>query len=380
MSDKIFRFLKEQRPDTPCLVVDLDVVAEKYRALEGLLPKIGIYYAVKANPAPAILSRLVTLGAGFDAASIQEIKSVMDAGGVPERISYGSTIKKQSEIAAAYALGIRLFAFDSQAELEKIAEAAPGSKVCCRIWVSDSGADWPLTRKFGCAFDMACDLMRQAGGLGVDPYGVMFHVGSQQTRPEQWDAAIATAKRLFERLRADGIFLKMLNLGGGLPANYRVEIPPIEAHTQRIKESVARHFSDSNSKNMPELMIEPGRYIVAEAGIIQSEIVLISRKAAQDKIRWVYLDIGKFGGLAETMNEAIEYSFHTPHDGEPVGPVILAGPTCDGVDILYEKAAYFLPLDLAIGDRVEIFSTGAYTTTYASVGFNGLPPLKAYYI
>ncbi len=380
MSDKIFRFLEEQRPATPCLVVDLDVVAWKYRALKGLLPKIGIYYAVKANPAPAVLSRLVKLGAGFDAASIQEIKSVMDAGGVPERISYGSTIKKRSEIAAAYALGIRLFAFDSQAELEKIAEAAPGSKVCCRIWVSESGADWPLTRKFGCAFDMACDLMRQAGDLGVDPYGVMFHVGSQQTKPEQWDPAIATAKRLFERLRADGISLKMLNLGGGLPANYRVEIPSIEVHTQSIKESVARHFLDSTSEKMPELMIEPGRYIVAEAGIIQSEVVLISRKAAQDEIRWVYLDIGKFGGLAETMNEAIEYSLRTPRDGAPVGPVILAGPTCDGIDILYEKAPYFLPLDLAIGDRIEIFSTGAYTTTYASVGFNGLPPLKTYYI
>ena len=361
-------------------MVDLDVVAGKYRALEGLLPKIGIYYAVKANPASAILSRLVKLGAGFDAASIQEIKSVMDAGGIPERISYGSTIKKRSEIAAAYALGIRLFAFDSQAELEKIAEAAPGSKVCCRIWVSERGADWPLTRKFGCTFDMACDLMRQAGGLGVDPYGVMFHVGSQQTRPEQWDAAIATAKRLFERLRADGVSLKMLNLGGGLPANYRVEIPSIEAHTQSIQESVARHFSGPSSENMPELMIEPGRYIVAEAGIIQSEVVLISRKAAQDEIRWVYLDIGKFGGLAETMNEAIEYSLRTPRDGAPVGPVVLAGPTCDGIDILYEKAPYFLPLDLAIGDRIEIFSTGAYTTTYASVGFNGLPPLKAYYI
>ncbi len=376
MSDKIFRFLAEQRPDTPCLVVDLDIVAEKFRTLEGLLPKIDIYYAVKANPAPEILSLLAGLGAGFDAASIQEIRTAIAAGGSPSRISYGNTIKKRSEIAAAYELGVRLFAFDSQAELEKIAEAAPGSKVYCRIWVSESGADWPLTRKFGCAFDMACDLLRQAGGLGVDPYGVMFHVGSQQTKPEQWETAIAIAKRMFERLRADGVSLKMLNLGGGLPAHYRVEIPPIETHTQTIQESLARHFSDE----MPELMIEPGRCLVAEAGILQSEIVLIAKKAKQDEVRWVYLDIGKFGGLAETMDEAIEYPLRTPHDGGPEGPVILAGPTCDGVDILYEKAAYLLPLDLAIGDRIEIFSTGAYTTTYATVGFNGLPPLKAYYV
>lgn len=376
MSEKIFRFLAEQRPDLPCLVVDLDVVAEKYRSLATLLPNVGIYYAVKANPAPEILSVLAGLGAGFDAASVLEIRATLDAGGAPERISYGSTIKKRSEIAAAFDLGVRLFAFDSQAELEKIAEAAPGSRVCCRIWVSESGADWPLTRKFGCDFDMACDLMRKARALGLDPYGVMFHVGSQQTKPEQWDAAIATSKQFFERLRSDGVSLKMLNLGGGFPAHYRKEVPPIERYTQGIEESLARHFPE----DLPELLVEPGRYIVAEAGIIQSEIVLIAKKSERDDVRWVYLDVGKFGGLAETMEEAIEYAIRTPHDGGPVGPVILAGPTCDGVDILYEKAGYELPLDLAIGDRVEIFATGAYTTTYSTVGFNGLPPLKDYYI
>ncbi|MCE2510696.1 MAG: type III PLP-dependent enzyme [Alphaproteobacteria bacterium] len=376
MSEKIFRFLAEQRPDLPCLVVDLDVVAGKYRALAALLPGVGIYYAVKANPAPEVLSVLAGLGAGFDAASVTEIRSALDAGGRPERISYGSTIKKRSEIAAAYALGVRLFAFDSQAELEKIAEAAPGSRVCCRIRVSESGADWPLTRKFGCDFDMACDLMRRAGGLGVDPYGMMFHVGSQQTKPEQWDAAIEKSKQFFDRLRADGITLKMLNLGGGLPAHYRTEVPPIERYTQEMQESLARHFPEG----LPELLIEPGRYIVAEAGIIQSEVVLIAKKSAKDEVRWVYLDVGKFSGLAETMDEAIEYVIRTPHDGGPAGPVILAGPTCDGVDVLYEKAGYKLPLDLAIGDRVEIFAAGAYTTTYSTVGFNGLPPLKDYYI
>ena len=291
-------------------------------------------------------------------------------------VVYGSTIKKRSEIATAFDLGVRLFAFDSQAELEKIAEAAPGSQVCCRIWVSESGADWPLTRKFGCDFDMALDLMCKAGALGLDPYGVMFHVGSQQTRPEQWDAAIATSKQFFERLRSKGVALKMLNLGGGFPAHYRTEVPPIEHYTQGLEKSLARHFPE----DLPELLVEPGRYIVAEAGIIQSEIVLIAKKSERDDVRWVYLDIGKFGGLAETMEEAIEYVIRTPRDGGPVGPVILAGPTCDGVDILYEKAGYELPLDLAIGDRIEIFAAGAYTTAYSTVGFNGLPPLKDYYI
>lgn len=376
MSEKILRFLAEQRPDLPCLVVDLDVVAEKYRALKRLAPNIAVYYAVKANPAPEVLSLLAGLGAGFDAASVPEIRASLDAGVSPERISYGSTIKKRSEIAAAFDLGVRLFAFDSQGELEKLADVAPGSKVCCRIWVSESGADWPLTRKFGCDFEMAYDLLCEARELGVIPYGVMFHVGSQQTNPAQWEPAIATAGRLFERLRAEGISLKLLNLGGGLPARYRAHVPPVEAYTNAIKESLARHYTEG----LPELMIEPGRYITAEAGIIQSEVVLVAKKSKTDTVRWVYLDIGKFGGLAETMDEAIAYDIRTPHDGGPVGPVILAGPTCDGVDILYQKTHYELPLNLAAGDRVELLATGAYTTTYSTVGFNGIPPLKAYYI
>jgi ornithine decarboxylase len=97
-------------------------------------------------------------------------------------------------------------------------------------------------------------------------------------------------------------------------------------------------------------------------------------------MRWVYLDIGKFGGLAETMDEAIRYPIRTLHDGDETAPCVLAGPTCDSADVLYEKAPYSLPISLAIGDEVLIEGTGAYTTTYASVAFNGFPPLKAYVI
>ena len=127
-------------------------------------------------------------------------------------------------------------------------------------------------------------------------------------------------------------------------------------------------------------MLEPGRSLVADAGVIQTEVVLISQKSYSDDKRWVFLDIGKFGGLAETMDECIKYRIRTPRDGTEVGPIILAGPTCDSADILYEKANYELPLNLKVGDKIEILSTGAYTTTYAAVGFNGFPPLKAYYI
>ena len=125
-------------------------------------------------------------------------------------------------------------------------------------------------------------------------------------------------------------------------------------------------------------MIEPGRYLVADAGVLRTEVVLVSRRSDLDHPRWVYLDCGRFGGLAETMDEAIRYRLRTPHDGTATGPVALAGPTCDSADVLYEKNDYQLPLALAEGDLVDILSAGAYTTTYSSVGFNGFAPLADY--
>ena len=116
--------------------------------------------------------------------------------------------------------------------------------------------------------------------------------------------------------------------------------------------------------------------MVGNAGIIESEVVLISRKSDEDEVRWVYLDIGKFGGLAETMDELIRYAIRTPHDGAEMAPCVLAGPTCDSADVLYEKMPYPLPVTLEIGDKLLIEGTGAYTSTYSSVAFNGIPPLQ----
>lgn len=375
MTRKIARFLADQEPATPCLVVDLDVVAANFRKLRQAMPDAGIFYAVKANPAREILDLLVKLGANFDTASLNEIDLVLAAGADASRISFGNTIKKRSDIAAAYARGVRLYAFDSRAELEKIAEAAPGSRVFCRILTSGEGAEWPLSRKFGCAPEMARELLRDAGGLGVVPWGISFHVGSQQRDPHQWDAAVAEASHLFKELEEDGVELGMLNIGGGFPARYRRDIPTLCRYGACIRRSIARHFGN----RIPDVIVEPGRQMVGNAGIIQTEVVLIAKKSAKDARRWVFLDIGKFGGLAETEGEAIQYPIKSQRRGR-AERVILAGPTCDSADVLYEKADYRLPLDLSIGDRLQIRSTGAYTSTYASVAFNGFEPLRCYCI
>lgn len=376
MTPKVSRFLRDAAPATPCLVVDVDRVAENYGRLKAAMPLARIYYAVKANPAAPILGRLVDLQSCFDAASLEEVRLCLDAGARPQDISFGNTVKKESAIQAAYAAGVRMFAFDSEPELRKLARSAPGAKVYCRILVGNVGAEWPLSKKFGCEVEMARDLMVMARDLGLDPYGISFHVGSQQTRTAAYEAAIARVAMLFTDLKEAGINLRMANLGGGYPVRYRAEVPEIDDFGAAIMGAMVEHFGNA----LPEIVVEPGRFIVGDAGVLSSEVVLVSRKEKDDPVRWVYLDIGRFGGLAETEGEAIKYAFRTPHDGGAEGPVTIAGPTCDSTDTLYEKSNYRLPLALECGDRVELLSTGAYVTTYASQGFNGFAPLAEHYI
>jgi ornithine decarboxylase len=375
---KVAKFLAERQPETPYLIVDLDVVGQAYKLLRRYMPLAKIFYAVKANPAPEVIGLLRDLDSNFDVASRNEVDLCMERGVGADRISFGNTIKKERDIAYAFERGVRLYAFDSACELEKLARSAPGSRVFCRILVESTGAEWPLSRKFGCSPEMAVDLLRQAKSLGLDPYGVSFHVGSQQTKVDQWDSAIERAAKMFWALAETDINLRMINVGGGFPAKYRGDVPGVAQYANAVMGAITQHFGN----DLPEIIIEPGRSLVGDAGVIHSEVVLISRKAENDEKRWVYLDVGKFNGLAETMDEAIRYRIKTPYEGTGVatGPVVLAGPTCDSADILYEKSRYRMPLDLKVGDRIEILSTGAYTSSYASVNFNGFTPLKTYCI
>jgi ornithine decarboxylase len=376
MTDRIRTFLDERRPDGPCLVVDLDVVRRNYQTFARALPDSRIFYAVKANPAPEILCLLASLGSSFDAASVPEIEMALAAGATPDRISYGNTIKKERDVARAHQLGVSLFAVDCAEEVEKVARAAPGARIFCRILTDGAGAEWPLSRKFGCVAEEAVDVLTHAKSLGLQPYGISFHVGSQQTDTGAWDKALAEASAIFDEASERGMPLSMVNLGGGFPTRYLKQVPTAEAYGQAIFEALRRHFGN----RIPETIIEPGRGMVGDAGVLKAEVVLVSKKSRHDKQRWVYLDVGKFGGLAETMDEAIRYPIRTVHDGGPTGPCVIAGPTCDSADVLYEKAPYELPVSLTIGDEVLIEGTGAYTTTYSAVAFNGFAPLQAFVI
>ena len=363
--------------ETPFVVIDTETISRSYDDLVNNFPFAKIYYAVKANPAVEIIDLLKDKGSSFDIASIYELDKVMSRGVGAERISYGNTIKKARDVRYFYEKGVRLFATDSEADLRNIAKAAPGSKIYVRILTEGSNsADWPLSRKFGCNPDMALDLLILAKQLKLVPYGISFHVGSQQRDIDVWDAAIAKVKVIFERLKEeDGITLKMINMGGGFPANYIAKTNDLQTYAEEITRFLKEDFGDE----LPEIILEPGRSLIANAGILVSEVVLVARKSRTAVERWVYTDVGKFSGLIETMDESIKFPIWTEKKGE-MEEVIIAGPTCDSADIMYENYKYGLPLNLASGDRLYWFSTGAYTTSYSAVEFNGFPPLKSYYI
>lgn len=376
---RIRAFLDREAPPTPCLVIDLQTVRDRYLELTEALPGARAFYAVKANPAPEVVRLLTTLGAGFDAASIPEIELCLAEGARPEIISYGNTIKKRADITQAYALGVRKFTTDSMADLENLAECAPGSSVFCRVALSDSGAVFSFGSKFGCASEMVAALLARTVDLGLRPAGVSFHVGSQQLDPTAWDSGIAEAAAIAAELASDGIELPLLNIGGGFPGNYTVAAPPITDYATVITASLRRHFGAAGLP-LPEVMLEPGRLLVADAGLLRSEVVLVSRKSATDEHRWVYLDSGRYNGMADTENDWIYFQLTTPgRDGE-TGPVILAGPTCDGTDVWYNERLYELPLALRAGDRVDVLSAGAYSTSTSCADFNGFAPTATHCI
>ncbi len=361
---------------TPYLTMNLQVVAARYLQLRAALPSATVLYAVKANPAPEVVRLLSEAGSSFDVASRGEIDLCLNAGIDPSRLSYGNTIKKERDVAYAYRCGIRTFTVDCAAELDKVIRNAPESTVYVRITTDGVGADWPLSRKFGCDDSSALGLLRSAARSGLR-FGISFHVGSQQRNPHAWDRPLEQVAEIYHLMRREGHEPAGVNLGGGLPSNYRESTPGIHEYGEAICRALRPRLGAGFGG---DVLIEPGRYLVGDAGVIEAEVVLIAERGGEPAQRWVYLDIGMFNGLAETLDEAIRYRIRVPGRSGPTGPVSIAGPTCDSADVLYEHRSYELPLSLQIGDRVQLLSAGAYTSSYSSVCFNGFEPLRTHFL
>ena len=352
---------------TPFLALDLSTVEDRYRTLLKAVPGFRVHYAVKCNPTAAIVARLAGLGCGFEVASQGELDFLRSLGIDAAGVLFSNPIKPSGHIAAAREAGLWRFAFDSEAELHKLARYAPGAAVYARVRVDDGNSRFPLSRKFGAEAGTARSLMLLALELGLQPYGLTFHVGSQCTSPAAWRSGIAVVSRLMERLEHDGIHVTMVDIGGGLPAPYLEPVPPIADFGHAISAAVVDLLPYE-----PELLVvEPGRYLVGESGVIASSVIGREERRGEE---WLYLDVGVYNGLMETQqlqNWAYPLSSSRwAHAGAPTSNFTVAGPSCDSADTMFIGVP--LPAALNVDDRFYIGTAGAYTISYAS-NFNGFP-------
>jgi ornithine decarboxylase len=369
--------------DEDRVVFDLAGIEEQYRALLRELPGVAVRFAMKACPVDEVISSLAALGAGCDAASPREIEQAVGCGVPVDRVHYGNTVKSDRNIADAFGLGVRDFATDSVQDVHAIAANAPGSRVFCRIATSGDGALWGLSHKFGCSIAEAVRVLCAARDLGLGPAGLSVHVGSQQMSAGAWRDAFDLLAEAVELLGSHGIALEYINLGGGLPAlgyldqRGRPLHPPLDKIFATIREGRQRLEAASDSPAPPRFLIEPGRHLVADHGVIRAQVSRLASREVSDGERqhWLYLTCGKFSGLYET--DKLRFPLVFPeHETEPHVPAVVAGPTCDSDDVYGDKHSLVsIPSTLKSGDPVWITSCGAYSISYAARGFNGFAPL-----
>ena len=370
------RLLKALGKTTPFMVTDINTVRDRYRRLVGALPGIQPFYAVKCNPSPEVSTVLHEMGASFEVASYPELAALVALGVDADAVLYSNTVKPASHVEAAFEAGLWRFAVDSIGEVEKIAQHAPGSAVYVRLRVDDSSALFPLSRKFGADLGKAHALLREAKRMGLQPYGVTFHVGSQCTNPLAWRAAIGVAADLMTRLSAEDIRLGMVNVGGGFPARYGdAVVPSIEEIGEMILPALEELLP-----YQPELFAaEPGRHLVAEAGVMVATVLGRDVRSGEN---WLYLDVGAYNGLMETLQTGNSWTFplwssRPDHAFVPKLPFNVTGPSCDSSDTMFYGEQ--LPATLQAGDQLYIGGAGAYTLSYAS-HFNGFAPPQAVFV
>lgn len=358
-----------EKNQTPFLAMSRKKLHANYHHLLKSLPISSIHYAVKCNPSTEVLKELLDLGSNFEIASIYELNLLHSLGVNENRIIFSNPVKPAEAIRQAHKAGITTYAVDSFAEIEKISQNAPKAKIFIRIIVNDFSSRIPLSKKFGIAPSEAVEAMVYAQSRGLEPYGITFHVGSQSTMTELWDFAMQTSGKVLKSLEEVGIKLSQLNIGGGFPVEYSDPVPEIDEIGAVIERAKDEHLPYDI-----EIIAEPGRYMVADAGTLITSVIGRSVRGGKN---WLYTDTSAFHGLLETMpcQGQIQYPISqingsTDHKH---AKFILTGPTCDNLDTYANSVE--LPLDIKEGDYLKIEMTGAYTLPFAS-HFNGFPPPK----
>ncbi len=352
-----------RRHGTPLLVVDCAVVRRQYRALAAALPGVELHYALKPLPFAPVVATLRDLGARFDVATRGEVRLVRAQGVEAVRCIHTHPIKSDAEIAGALRSGVRWFVADNPDELRKFAAHRARARLLLRVSFRNPAAVVDLSRKFGCEPGAVRPLLELARGLGVQVRGLSFHVGSQVADPARYVEAIDECRQLLLEARRDGHDLDVLDIGGGFPIPYAGRLPTIRRFCAPIRREL---------RTLPpgtRVIAEPGRFIVGPAGICVTSVV---GRAQREGRWWYYLDDGMYGSFSGQLYDHAVYPVDGPERRGPRLPSVLAGPTCDSIDVIHED----LPLpELQIGDRLVGRMMGAYTASSAT-DFNFIPRAK----
>ena len=353
-----------RRHGTPLMAISRSALRAQLGRFRRALPRVEPFYAIKANPHPEILATLVVSGAGFDVASRVEMEVALDAGAAPDRIIFANTIKDAVAIRAAARRGVRLMTFDSEYELDKIAEGAPGTRVIVRIKVSNVGSIVELSLKFGADPADAVQLLIKAHKLGLKPAGVSFHVGSQCMHLGNYVDALEMAAIIVRDSRLKQLPLEIVDIGGGFP------IPHFDSDEDvfdKMASVIARELDRLFDRSV-RIIAEPGRLIVGPAATL---VMRVMGKAIRENKHWYYLDDGVYGTLNGLIFDHAKYQFKVLKSGRRQLST-LAGPTCDSLDIIARGED--LP-ELEIGDIVYVNNIGAYSSASAT-DFNGFSRAK----
>ncbi len=356
---KIGRFFEKSPIKTPLLIISRSSIRKNLSDLARALPGVAIHYAVKSNNYAAILEEVSRCGHSFDVASYRELQSAVEAGGRAGDVIHSHPVKSIQEIEYACSAGARLFVVDNPDEIEKFKSFAGKVKLLIRFKVDDSSAIVNLSYKFGCEPGEVLPLAERMKGLGIDYYGLTFHVGSQCLNNNVYIKAIKTASGLIDKLNKNNFATRLLDIGGGFPVSYTDTAPAIGRFGRPIVACLKKNI-DSNIR----LICEPGRFISATAVILVTSVIGKSIRSGKP---WYFLDDGLYGSFSGRLYDHCQYQVLTNRNTTWKRSV-LAGPTCDSFDVIYRDI--LLP-PLEVGDVLSFPAMGAYCSVSAS-SFNCL--------
>lgn len=349
---------------TPLFVIRKSKLLDQLKRFQTLMPRVKPFYAVKSNSHPSILKTFADAGTGFDVASIEEMRMLIDLGVGPERMIYANTVKKPEALKYAVENKIDLMTFDSEYELNKIAQYAPNARVLVRIKVPNVGSIVELSLKFGAEPMDAIPFLIKAIRLGLRPVGVSFHVGSQNTHVANYLDSLELVSIIFKDAHLKQIPLEILDIGGGFPIRHFDHEKDLFATTaSHVNKELNRMFARD-----VQVIAEPGRVLCGPAGVLIMKIV---GKSIRNNKHWYYLDDGVYGSLSGIVYDHCKYQFRVLKRGI-TQITTLAGPTCDSFDII--STSEELP-ELDIGDIIYVENIGAYSWVTAT-NFNGIPPAQ----